>query len=117
MSQTDAAWVMAEGKVIKARSHCLADNKDAVIGQQLAEKWPDIVAAAAKPFGDIDQMIVLNGATGLSDALAQALSQGVTGLQMARQLLSGAASSGGNGSSGNGKAAETTEVLGTETAT
>jgi len=88
-----------------------------VIGQQLAQQWPAIVEAAAKPFGDIDQMIVLNGATGLSDALAQALSQGVTGLQMARQLLSGASSSGGNGSSGNGKAAETTEVLGTETAT
>jgi hypothetical protein len=47
------------------------------------------VEAAAKPFGDIDQMIVLNGATGLSDALAQALSQGVAGLQLARSLLSG----------------------------
>jgi len=45
--------------------------------------------AAAKPFGAIDQMIVLNGAQGLSEALAQALSQGIAGLQMARQLLSG----------------------------
>jgi flotillin len=39
-------------------------------------------------------MIVLNGATGLSDALAQALSQGVAGLSLARSLLSG---SSGNG--------------------
>ena len=38
-------------------------------------------------------MIVLNGAQGLSEALAAALSQGVAGLQMARSLLSG-----GNGS-------------------
>ena len=59
-----------------------------MIGQQLAEKWPQIVEAAAKPFGDIDQLIVLNGAHGISDALAQALSQGVAGLQMARRLLS-----------------------------
>jgi len=80
---------MAEAESIKARADALAQNQDAVIGQQLAENWPAIVEAAAKPFGDIDQMIVLNGATGLSDALAQALSQGVAGLSLARSLLSG----------------------------
>jgi len=77
----------AEADTIKARAEALAGHQDAVIGQQLAEKWPEIVAAAAKPFGDIDQLIVLNGAQGISDALAQALSQGVAGLQMARRLL------------------------------
>ena len=90
---------MAEAEAIKARADALAENQDAVIGQQLAEKWPAIVEAAAKPFGDIDQMIVLNGAQGLSDALAQALSQGVAGLQMARSLLAG-----GNGSNADGSA-------------
>jgi hypothetical protein len=54
------------------------------------------VEAAAKPFGAVDQMIVLNGAQGLSEALAAALSQGVAGLQLARNLLAG----GGNGESG-----------------
>ena len=78
---------LAEAQAIKARADALAENQDAVIGQQLAENWPAIVEAAAKPFGGIDQMIVLNGAQGLSEALAQALSQGVTGLQMARKLL------------------------------
>ena len=92
---------LAEAEAIQARATALAENQDAVIGQQLAEKWPEIVEAAAKPFGDIDQMIVLNCAQGLSDALAQALSQGVAGLQMARTLLSGA--TGTNGSA-NGKA-------------
>jgi uncharacterized membrane protein YqiK len=80
---------MAEAEAIKARADALAENQDAVIGQQLAENWPAIVEAAAKPFGGIDQLIVLNGAQGLSEALAQALSQGVAGLQMARNLLSG----------------------------
>jgi len=42
-------------------------------------------------------MIVLNGAQGLSEALAQALSQGVAGLQLARNLLGGSGS--GNGTS------------------
>ena len=55
---------MAEAEAIKARADALAENQDAVIGQQLAENWPAIVEAAAKPFGDIDQMIVLNGAAG-----------------------------------------------------
>ena len=80
---------MAEAEAIKARADALAENQDAVIGQQLAENWPAIVEAAAKPFGSIDQMIVLNGAQGLSEALAQALSQGVAGLQLARNLLAG----------------------------
>lgn len=82
---------MAEADAIKARADALAENQDAVIGQQLAEQWPAIVEAAAKPFGNIDQMILLNGAEGLSQALASAMSQGVTGLQLARNLLGGAA--------------------------
>lgn len=101
---------MAEAEAIKARADALAENQDAVIGQQLAENWPAIVEAAAKPFGDIDQMIVLNGAQGLSDTLAQALSQGVAGLSMARQLLGGASpNSNGNGN-GTGKATDRVAV-------
>ena len=47
---------------------------------------------------------MLNGAQGLSDTLAQALSQGVAGLQMARSLLAGA---NGNGSgNGSGKSSD-----------
>jgi flotillin len=95
---------MAEAEAIHARADALAENQDAVIGQQLAEQWPAIVEAAAKPFGAVDQMIVLNGAQGLSEALAQALSQGVAGLQLARNLLAGA----GNG--GQDQAAERTTI-------
>jgi uncharacterized membrane protein YqiK len=91
---------IAEAESIKARADALAENQDAVIGQQLAENWPAIVEAAAKPFGAIDQLIVMNGAQGLSDTLAQALSQGVAGLSLARNLLSGA----------NGKAAKDEEL-------
>src|SRR5438270_12425750 len=80
---------MAEAEAIKARADALSENQDAVIGQQLAENWPAIVEAAAKPFGAIDQLVVLNGAQGLSEALAQALSPGVAGLGMARKLLPG----------------------------
>jgi hypothetical protein len=40
-------------------------------------------------------MIVLNGAQGLSEVLAQALSQGVAGLHMARSLLANTGSKNG----------------------
>jgi uncharacterized membrane protein YqiK len=98
---------MAEAQSIKARADALAENQDAVIGQQLAEQWPAIVEAAAKPFGAVDQMIVLNGAQGLSEALAAALSQGVAGLQLARSILSGGQGKAANGEgNGNGRAVE-----------
>jgi uncharacterized membrane protein YqiK len=97
---------MAEAEAIKARADALAQNQDAVIGQQLAEHWPAIVEAAAKPFGAIDNLTVLNGAQGLSDALAQAMSQGVAGLQLARDLI------GGGSRHGNGNGGSEREVVG-----
>ncbi|MGZ4785008.1 MAG: SPFH domain-containing protein, partial [Acidimicrobiales bacterium] len=104
---------MAEAEAIKARADALAENQDAVIGQQLAEQWPAIVEAAAKPFASVDQMIVLNGAEGLSQALASALSSGVTGLQLARNLLAGGSGNKGNGTTDADKPAavkDTTEA-------
>lgn len=81
---------LAEADAIAARAAALATNQEAVIGQQLAEQWPQIVEAGAKAIGGIDQLIVLNGAQGVNDLLAQALSQGATGLAMARKLLGAA---------------------------
>ncbi len=88
---------LAEADAIKARAEALAEHQEAVIGQQLAEQWPAIVEAAAKPFGSIDQLIVLNGAEGISETLAQAVSQGAAGLQVARKLLSRQPENGRNG--------------------
>jgi uncharacterized membrane protein YqiK len=79
---------LAEAESIKARAEALAENQEAVIAQQLAEKWPEIVEAGAGVFGNVDNMIVLNGAQGVEDMLAKALTLGGTGLGVARQLLS-----------------------------
>lgn len=78
---------LAEAAAIKARAEALAENTDAVIAQQLAEKWPEIVEAGAEVFGNVDNMVVLNGAQGVEDMLAKALTLGGTGLGVARQLL------------------------------
>jgi uncharacterized membrane protein YqiK len=79
---------LAEAEAIKARAEALAENQEAVIAQQLAERWPEIVEAGAGVFGNVDNMIVLNGAQGVEDMLAKALTLGGTGLGVARQLLS-----------------------------
>ncbi|TDE27683.1 flotillin family protein [Actinomadura sp. 6K520] len=78
---------LAEAEAIKARAEALAENTDAVIAQQLAEQWPQIVEAGAGVFGNVDNMVVLNGAQGVEDMLAKALTLGGTGLGLARQLL------------------------------
>lgn len=86
-AESARAKAMAEADGIKARSAALAENQDAVIAQQLAENWPQIVAAAAKSFGNIDHMVVLNGAEGVEDLFAKALSLGGTGLGLAKTLM------------------------------
>jgi flotillin len=78
---------LAEAEAIKARAAALAENPDAVVAQQLAENWPQIVGEGAKAFGNVDHMVVLNGADGVSDLLAKALTMGGTGLGLARNLL------------------------------
>ncbi len=85
-AESARAQAMAEADAIQARSAALAQNQDAVIAQQLAEKWPEIVAAAAKSFGNIDHLVVLNGADGIEDLFAKALSLGGTGLGLAKTL-------------------------------
>ena len=88
-----SAKLLAEADAIRARAEALATNQDAVIGQQLAEKWPQIVEAASKAFNNIDQMIVLNGADGVSEILAKVMAQGAAGLGLARTLLANTAKS------------------------
>jgi flotillin len=78
---------LAEAEAIKARATALAENQEAVVAQQLAEKWPEIVQAGASAFGNVDNMVLLNGADGMADMFAKALTMGGTGLGLARQLL------------------------------
>ncbi|MDB5027149.1 MAG: band 7 protein [Candidatus Eremiobacteraeota bacterium] len=78
---------LAEASAIKARAEALAQNQEAVISQQLAENWPQVVDSASKAFNNIDQMIVMNGAEGISEIMGKVLTQGAAGFQLARNLL------------------------------
>ncbi|QXJ22850.1 flotillin family protein [Actinomadura graeca] len=98
---------LAEAEAIKARADALAHNTDAVIAQQLAEQWPEIVEAGARVFGNVDNMVVLNGAEGVEDMLAKALTLGGAGLGVARQLLAGMNGGGQDGGGRNGSVPST----------
>ncbi|MEU9620992.1 SPFH domain-containing protein [Streptomyces sp. NPDC048155] len=87
LAEATRAKGLAEAEAIKARAAALAEKQEAVVAQQLAEKWPEIVEAGAGAFSSVDHMVLLNGADGLSDMFAKALTMGGTGLGLARQLL------------------------------
>src|SRR4051794_15357817 len=78
---------LAEADSIKARADALAQNQDAVIGQQIAEQLPQIVGEAAKAFGNIGQLTVLNGAEGIGELFSQVLGMGASAIPMLRGVI------------------------------
>jgi uncharacterized membrane protein YqiK len=78
---------LAEADAIKARADALASNQEAVVAQQIAEQLPLIVGEAAKAFGSIGQLTVLNGAEGIGQMFSQVLGMGAAAIPMLRGLL------------------------------
>jgi flotillin len=89
MAEADAvrARMEAEAAGIERRAAALSQNQEAVIAQQIAENLPAIVAAAASPFEHVGSFTVLNGAEGVTGALAQIIQQAGTLSTMAREAL------------------------------
>ena len=89
LAEADAirARMGAEASGIERRAAALSQNQEAVIAQQIAEKMPEIVAAAAAPFAHVDQFTVLNGAQGVTGALAEIIQQAGALTGLARQSL------------------------------
>jgi uncharacterized membrane protein YqiK len=103
---------LAEAEALHARAEALAENQEAVIGQQIAEQMPAIVEAAAGAFRGVDNLTVLNGAQGMSEILNQIIAQAGSSMQLANQLLTntktasaGAKDSAAKIASGSGNAA------------
>ncbi len=78
---------LAEAEAIAKRAEALERESDAVIGQQLADKLPQIVEAAAKSFSNVDNLTVLNGAQGIGEIMNQVIGQAGPALDLARQAL------------------------------
>lgn len=95
---------LAEAQALHARAEALAENQEAVIGQQIAEQMPAIVEAAAGAFRGVDNLTVLNGAQGMSEILNQIIAQAGSSMQLANQLLANTKSA------SNGAAAKTAKA-------
>jgi uncharacterized membrane protein YqiK len=93
------ARMEAEASGIERRAAALSQNQEAVIAQQLAERLPEIVAAAAAPFEHIKSFTVLNGAQGVTGALAEIIQQAGALTGLARESLLPAITASGNGTS------------------
>src|SRR6202030_1185673 len=81
------ARMEAEAAGIERRAAAMSQNQEALIAQQIAERLPEIVAAAAAPFEHIGQFTVLNGAQGVTGALAEIIQQAGALTGLARQSL------------------------------
>src|SRR5262245_800455 len=86
---------VAEAEAIQARAKALAQNQEAVIGQQIAEQLPAIVGEASKAFGNIGNLTVLNGAEGMGQLFTQVLGMGAAAIPLLRDMLQENGSSGG----------------------
>lgn len=75
---------MAEGDALKSRADGLAHESEAVIGQQLADRLPDIVRAAAAAFDHVDNITMVNGAEGITESLVSIASVGRSMLDAVR---------------------------------
>lgn len=101
IGQADADAQQAKGlaaaKAIEARAKALAQNPESVLNQQFIEQLPQTVAEVAKPLGDVDQMVMLNGADDLTNLVSQVLGRVFTLKDVAKSAFNG------NGSNGNGE--------------
>ncbi|HEX7490472.1 MAG TPA: flotillin domain-containing protein, partial [Candidatus Limnocylindrales bacterium] len=89
LAEADAikAKAMAEAAGIESRAAALSQNQEAVIAQQIAASMPDIIRAAAEPFGHIGQFTVLNGAQGVTSALGDVIQQAGALASIARKTI------------------------------
>jgi flotillin len=89
LAEADAirARMEAEAAGIERRAAALSQNQEAVIAQQIAEQLPEIVKAAASSFDHVGSFTVLNGAEGVTGAMAQVIQQAGVLAGLARQAL------------------------------
>lgn len=89
VAEADAvrARMEAEAAGIERRAAALSRNQEAVIAQQIAANLPEIVRAAASSFDHVGTFTVLNGASGVTEALAEMIQQAGVLANVARQTM------------------------------
>jgi flotillin len=85
---------LAEADAIARRAEALEQQWEAVIAQQLAERLPEIVAAAAGAFSKVDNLTVLTGVQCMGELMNQMIAQAGLALSLARETLGTARAAG-----------------------
>lgn len=89
--EAEAAAIRAKGladaEAIERRAQALSANSEAVILQEIAENYPQIVANAARAFEGVGNMQVLNGADGVTEMLTSIVGQGLASLSVVKGML------------------------------
>ncbi|HEX8390387.1 MAG TPA: SPFH domain-containing protein [Candidatus Saccharimonadales bacterium] len=78
----------AEGDALKAKAEGVAANQEALLGQMMVEQLPQVVAAAAGMYDNVDTLTVLDGAEGMNKTLMSLMTVG----SQAFEVLKGSAS-------------------------
>jgi flotillin len=78
---------MADAEAIERRAQALASNSEAVVLQEIAKNYPQIVANAAGAFEGVGSIQVLNGADGVTEMLTSIVGQGLASLKVVRGML------------------------------
>jgi uncharacterized membrane protein YqiK len=104
LAEADAikARMQSEAAGISLRADALSQNQEAVIAQQVAENLPEIVRAAASPFEHVGQFTVLNGAAGVTSALAEIIQEAGALASVARRTLTTSLIAAGDQTEGHG---------------
>jgi len=91
VGDAEAAVIKAKGfadaESIERRAQALSQGHEAVVLQEIAQNYPQIVANAAKAFEGIGSMQVLNGADGVTEMITSVIGQGLAGLNVVKGML------------------------------
>ena len=85
---------VAEGDALKAKAEGIAANQEAVLGQIMVEQLPQVVAAAAGMYNNVDSVTVLDGSEGMTKTLMSLMTVGSQAMEMLRGTIPTATPSG-----------------------
>jgi flotillin len=93
---------LAEAKATREKAQALAENGQAVIEQAIAEKMPEIARAVSEPIASADNLVILDGAEGMTKTVTGAIAAAGATADQIRGLVRGVQGKDDEDSGGNG---------------
>ncbi len=89
MAEADTAKAkgLAEAEALQKRAEALKEQSEAVVAQQIADKLPEVVAAAATAYSNVGQLTVFDGMNGINNNLLGIIASAGPLLNAAKGIL------------------------------